>query len=50
MDNLEPVGDVDKDNINSHLLNKVLHSDAMELLKAVGDASIDMVLCDLPYG
>lgn len=35
---------------NDHLVNKVHHSDAMELMAAVGDASIDMVLCDLPYG
>lgn len=32
------------------LLNKVHCIDAMELLAKIPDSSIDMVLCDLPYG
>lgn len=32
------------------LLNKIHQCDAMELLRRLPDASIDMVLCDLPYG
>ena len=35
---------------NDHLINRVHNVDALELLRAVGDASVDMVLCDLPYG
>ena len=30
--------------------NKILLGDCMELLKKVPDGSIDMLLCDLPYG
>ena len=37
------------DNID-HLLNKIHHADALELLARLPDESIDMVLCDLPYG
>jgi site-specific DNA-methyltransferase (adenine-specific) len=32
------------------LENRVLCCDALDLLRALPDASIDMVLCDLPYG
>lgn len=32
------------------LLNKIHHADALDLLRRLPDASIDMVLCDLPYG
>lgn len=37
------------DNIDS-LLNQVHHADAMDLLVRLPDDSVDMVLCDLPYG
>lgn len=30
--------------------NKILHGDCLELMKDIPDGSIDMVLCDLPYG
>jgi len=30
--------------------NKVLHGDCLELMKDIPDGSIDMILCDLPYG
>ena len=29
---------------------KLLHGDCLELMKDIPDGSIDMVLCDLPYG
>jgi len=32
------------------LLNKIHHSDALELLARLPDASVDMVLADMPYG
>ena len=32
------------------LKNKVLHGDCLELMKDIPDGSIDMILCDLPYG
>jgi site-specific DNA-methyltransferase (adenine-specific) len=32
------------------LLNKVLHGDCLELMGNIPDKSIDMILCDLPYG
>ena len=31
-------------------MNKVLHGDCLELMKDIPDGSIDMILCDLPYG
>lgn len=34
----------------SHLLNTIHHADAIDLLARLPDKSIDMVLCDLPYG
>lgn len=35
---------------NEHLINKIHHADAMDLLRAIDDNSVDLVLCDLPYG
>jgi site-specific DNA-methyltransferase (adenine-specific) len=29
---------------------KLLHGDCLELMKELPDKSIDMILCDLPYG
>lgn len=29
---------------------KLLHGDCLELMKGIPDGSIDMILCDLPYG
>ena len=31
-------------------MNKILHGDCLELMKDIPDGSIDMILCDLPYG
>ena len=31
-------------------LNKIYHGDCLELMKDIPDESIDMILCDLPYG
>ena len=31
-------------------INKVLHGDCLELMKYIPDGSVDMILCDLPYG
>lgn len=31
-------------------LNKIHHGDCLELMKDIPDKSIDMILCDLPYG
>lgn len=31
-------------------LNKIHHGDCLELMKDIPDESIDMILCDLPYG
>jgi site-specific DNA-methyltransferase (adenine-specific) len=35
---------------NAGLINQVFNLDLFELCQAVGDASVDMILCDLPYG
>lgn len=32
------------------LLNKVIEGDCLEVMKLIPDKSVDMVLCDLPYG
>lgn len=32
------------------MFNTVLHGDCLELMKDIPDKSIDMILCDLPYG
>lgn len=32
------------------MLNTIYHGDCMEILPSIPDASVDMVLCDLPYG
>ncbi len=32
------------------MLNKILQGDCLELMKDIPDKSIDMILCDLPYG
>jgi site-specific DNA-methyltransferase (adenine-specific) len=32
------------------MINTVLHGDCLELMKDIADKSIDMILCDLPYG
>jgi len=29
---------------------KLLHGDCLEMMKAIPDGSVDMILCDLPYG
>ncbi len=33
-----------------NLLNKVIQGDCLDVMKQIPDRSIDMVLCDLPYG
>lgn len=32
------------------MLNKITHGDCLEVMSAIPDGSVDMVLCDLPYG
>ena len=32
------------------MINKILQGDCLELMKDIPDKSIDMILCDLPYG
>lgn len=36
-------------NINE-FINKIFENDCIEIMKEIPDASIDMILCDLPYG
>ena len=33
-----------------NLINKVIQGDCLEVMKQIPDKSIDMILCDLPYG
>lgn len=35
---------------NDELVNRIHNMDALELCQAVGENSVDMILCDLPYG
>lgn len=35
---------------NEEFLNKVLHGDCLEWMPQIEDKSINMILCDLPYG
>ena len=36
--------------MNDDCKNKVLHGDCLELMKNIPDSSVDMILCDPPYG
>ena len=31
-------------------INKIYNGDCLEVMKEIDDKSIDMILCDLPYG
>lgn len=35
---------------NEQFINRVIHGDCLEWLPQIEDKSIDMILCDLPYG
>lgn len=32
------------------MINEIIHGDCLEVMKSIPDGSIDMILCDLPYG
>ncbi len=36
--------------MNPELLNRINQGDCLELMKDIPDKSVDMILCDLPYG
>ena len=40
----------DDENIGESCLPTLLHQESIEGMKTIADNSIDMVLCDLPYG
>jgi site-specific DNA-methyltransferase (adenine-specific) len=31
-------------------LNQIIHGDCLEVMKNIPEKSVDMILCDLPYG
>jgi len=31
-------------------INKVIQGDCLEVMQSIPDNSVDMILCDLPYG
>ena len=31
-------------------MTELLHGDCLEIMKSIPDKSVDMILCDLPYG
>lgn len=35
---------------NNNLTNKITHGNCLEVMNGIDDASIDMILCDMPYG
>lgn len=35
---------------NEKMLNKITHGDCLAVMKGIEDKSVDMILCDLPYG
>jgi DNA modification methylase len=37
-------------NVGEVKLNSVIQGDCLDVMKLLADKSIDMVLCDLPYG
>jgi site-specific DNA-methyltransferase (adenine-specific) len=39
-----------KETLGSLELNSVIHGECLEVMKEIKTASVDMVLCDLPYG
>ena len=36
--------------MNGLPLNEIIHGDCLEVMRHFPDKSIDMILCDLPYG
>ena len=34
----------------NNLINQILHGDCLDVMRDIPDKSIDMILCDLPYG
>ena len=40
----------DIENVGQVTANTVIHGDCLEAMKYIADKSVDMVLCDLPYG
>ena len=32
------------------MINKIIHGDCLEVMQEIPDGSVDMILCDLPYG
>lgn len=41
---------IDKDSPIYEMVNQLFEEDCLECMKRIPDASIDMILCDLPYG
>ena len=38
------------ENVGQLLADTIVNADCLEAMKYIADKSIDMVLCDLPYG
>ena len=36
--------------VNASLVNQVIEGDCLDVMKYIPEKSIDMILCDLPYG
>jgi len=32
------------------MINTIIQGDCLEVMKDIADKSVDMILCDLPYG
>ena len=35
---------------NANLINKIILGDCLEVMQEIDDKSVDLILCDLPYG
>ena len=41
---------IDKTSLIYAMVNQLYEADCLDCMKQIPDASIDMILCDLPYG
>jgi len=39
-----------EDILSNEMINKITQGDCLEVMKRIPDGSVDMILCDLPYG
>ena len=50
MENKNQKGEILVGRDNSKLINQIINADCLIAMDYIEDKSIDMILCDLPYG